>query len=73
MPCKWRCGGASDRLASSSTPIEAVNTARVPTDACYGTTACCAVLSKKGDCYDNAAMESWNHSLKWRPFTENAL
>lgn len=21
-------------------------------------------MSKKGDCYDNAAMESWNHSLK---------
>ena len=21
-------------------------------------------ISKKGDCYDNAAMESWNHSLK---------
>ena len=23
-----------------------------------------ASMSKKGDCYDNAAMESWNHSLK---------
>ncbi len=21
-------------------------------------------MSKKGDCYDNAAMESWNHSFK---------
>ncbi|MBS3965316.1 MAG: integrase core domain-containing protein [Methylomonas sp.] len=21
-------------------------------------------MSKKGDCYDNAAMESWNYSLK---------
>jgi transposase InsO family protein len=21
-------------------------------------------MSKKGGCYDNAAMESWNHSLK---------
>jgi putative transposase len=21
-------------------------------------------VSKKGDCYDNAAMESWNHSFK---------
>ena len=21
-------------------------------------------MSKKGDCYDNTAMESWNHSLK---------
>lgn len=21
-------------------------------------------MSKKGDCFDNAAMESWNHSLK---------
>jgi putative transposase len=21
-------------------------------------------MGKKGDCYDNAAMESWNHSLK---------
>jgi putative transposase len=21
-------------------------------------------MSKKGDCYDNAAMDSWNHSLK---------
>ncbi len=21
-------------------------------------------MSKKGDCHDNAAMESWNHSLK---------
>lgn len=21
-------------------------------------------MSKRGDCYDNAAMESWNHSLK---------
>jgi putative transposase len=21
-------------------------------------------MSKKGDCYDNAATESWNHSLK---------
>jgi putative transposase len=21
-------------------------------------------MSKKGDCYDNSAMESWNHSLK---------
>jgi putative transposase len=21
-------------------------------------------MSKKGDCYDNAAMESWSHSLK---------
>ena len=21
-------------------------------------------MNKKGDCYDNAAMESWNHSLK---------
>jgi len=21
-------------------------------------------MSKKGDCYDNAAMESWNHRLK---------
>ncbi len=23
-----------------------------------------ASMSKKGDCYDNAAMERWNHSLK---------
>ena len=23
-----------------------------------------ASMSKKGDCYDNAAMEIWNHSLK---------
>ena len=21
-------------------------------------------MSKRGDCYDNAAMESWNHSFK---------
>jgi len=21
-------------------------------------------MSKKGDCYDNAAMESWNHGIK---------
>jgi transposase InsO family protein len=21
-------------------------------------------MSKKGDCYDNAAMESWNHTFK---------
>ncbi|WP_194269902.1 IS3 family transposase [Candidatus Methylospira mobilis] len=21
-------------------------------------------MSKKGDCYDNAAMESWNHGFK---------
>lgn len=21
-------------------------------------------MSKRGDCYDNASMESWNHSLK---------
>jgi len=21
-------------------------------------------MSKKGDCYDNAPMESWNHSFK---------
>ena len=21
-------------------------------------------MSKKGDCFDNAAMQSWNHSLK---------
>jgi len=25
-------------------------------------------MSKKGDCYDNAAMESWNHSLKVDPW-----
>ncbi len=27
----------------------------------YGLTAS---MSAKGNCYDNAAMESWNHSLK---------
>jgi transposase InsO family protein len=23
-----------------------------------------APMNKRGDCYDNAAMESWNHSFK---------
>ena len=30
-------------------------------------------MSKKGDCYDNAAMESWNHSLKLRGDTRGEI
>ena len=30
-------------------------------------------MSKRGDCYDNAAMESWNHSFKVEAIHGEAL
>ena len=30
-------------------------------------------MSKKGDCYDNAAMKSWNHGLRSKRFMANGF
>ncbi len=49
--------------SSTSTPTGGAKTARPPTQPYSPNTNGCS-MSKNGNYYDNAAMESWNHSFK---------
>ena len=64
MPCVWRSGGASGPAGLSSTPTRGSQYCAHDYRRLLKAHGLIASMSKKGDCYDNAAMESWNHSLK---------